>query len=962
MNIQNLVSLPPGMAREFATLERRTTPEWFAGNDPKECPLGSGGGTVHLLVQAWRDSGAGAPFDAWLRERHRVVLHAGGQSRRLPSYAATGKALAPVPVFRWSRGQRVDQSLLDVQLPRFQQVLRHGGADYRILIASGDVLLLFDQHLPQFPSVDILGLGMWATPEQAQHFGTFFCRRSEPDQLAFVLQKPPASRIRELSADHLFLIDTGMWLLSAKAVEQLLLRCGWNADAGGFRQGTPEPFDLYGQLGPSLGSQPTTPDAFFQNLTSAVVALPRGEFHHFGTSRQMIEALSSLQTRVVDPSRTGAPHFPPYPNQHVQNSFIAPRIDREKNSHLWIENCCIPASWELAREHVLTGVPENSWNVRLEPGVCLDFVPIGSGSFALRPYGIDDRFDGRVGSETTVWLGKPIAEWFSRRGIGLAEAGILVDADIQRAPLFPCLEAASIDGGFLTWMFAGDPSTSADYRERWLNSRRLSARELQSEVRLDRLYSQRDKFRTASLLSMLEHRDRSVLHRLDLDHAARLFASTSHPLPEIQDSPNDLDRVHGAMFRAAILRHRGARNRDEEERQAFEILRNAIVRETQLAPARPQARIVEDQIVWARSPVRFDLAGGWTDTPPYCLENGGQVINAAIDLNGQPPMQVFVRLSDRPEIVLRSIDLGVEERISSYAELDTFSSPGSSFALAKAACSLAGFLPRFHAQGGHGSLKKDLEAFGAGLELSLLSAVPKGSGLGTSSILAATVLGALSQACGLGWDKTTLFTRTLALEQLMTTGGGWQDQAGAIFPGLKLIETAPGLSQSPRVRWLPGSLFGPANANRRMLLYYTGITRLAKSILAEIVRGMFLNSSEHLATLELISASTRTTMLAIEQCDYEALGEAVDLTWRLKQRLDSGTNPPATAAILDAIQDDLLAAQLPGAGGGGYLFLLARSEEAADRIRKRLTAYPPNPRARFVDFTISDVGLQVTRS
>lgn len=71
----------------------------------------------------------------------------------------------------------------------------------------------------------------------------------------------------------------------------------------------------------------------------------------------------------------------------------------------------------------------------------------------------------------------------------------------------------------------------------------------------------------------------------------------------------------------------------------------------------------------------------------------------AVDLNGQPPMQVFVRLCPRPEIVLRSIDLGVEERIGSYAELDTFAQPGSAFALAKAACALAGFLPRLGTRG-----------------------------------------------------------------------------------------------------------------------------------------------------------------------------------------------------------------------------------------------------------------------
>ena len=54
-----------------------------------------------------------------------------------------------------------------------------------------------------------------------------------------------------------------------------------------------------------------------------------------------------------------------------------------------------------------------------------------------------------------------------------------------------------------------------------------------------------------------------------------------------------------------------------------------------------------DQIVWARSPVRLDLAGGWTDTPPYTNRYGGAVVNVAVDLNGQSPIQVFVRRTPR---------------------------------------------------------------------------------------------------------------------------------------------------------------------------------------------------------------------------------------------------------------------------------------------------------------------------
>ena len=64
----------------------------------------------------------------------------------------------------------------------------------------------------------------------------------------------------------------------------------------------------------------------------------------------------------------------------------------------------------------------------------------------------------------------------------------------------------------------------------------------------------------------------------------------------------------------------------------------------------------------------------------------------------------------------------------------------------------------------------------------LISGNSWGSGLGTSSILASTVLGAINDFCGLAWDRNDICSYTLALEQLLTTGGGWQDQYGGVFP------------------------------------------------------------------------------------------------------------------------------------------------------------------------------------
>jgi hypothetical protein len=125
--MQQLLTLPPRLAEVVERREDRRTPEWFATADPAGKPLGSGGGTAHLLAAAWRATGPGLAFGEWLRQGRKLILHAGGQSRRLPAYAPSGKLLMPIPVFRWARGQRLDQTLLDLQLPDYQRVLRHAG-------------------------------------------------------------------------------------------------------------------------------------------------------------------------------------------------------------------------------------------------------------------------------------------------------------------------------------------------------------------------------------------------------------------------------------------------------------------------------------------------------------------------------------------------------------------------------------------------------------------------------------------------------------------------------------------------------------------------------------------------------------------------------------------------------------------------------------------------------------------
>src|SRR5574344_3138632 len=133
--IQKLLSLPPNLVGSFHDITGCSHDEYFCTNDPIGHKLGSGGGTTWLLQQA-DDYFAQHP-EVQVPNQKRIILHAGGQSRRLPSYAPSGKILTPIPVFRWERGQRLSQDLLSLQLPLYEHIMDAAPSKLHTMIVSG---------------------------------------------------------------------------------------------------------------------------------------------------------------------------------------------------------------------------------------------------------------------------------------------------------------------------------------------------------------------------------------------------------------------------------------------------------------------------------------------------------------------------------------------------------------------------------------------------------------------------------------------------------------------------------------------------------------------------------------------------------------------------------------------------------------------------------------------------------
>lgn len=912
--MKKLLSLPPNLVGWFHDITGYPKSEWFCTNDPIDHKLGSGGGTTWLLTQAYEnemahsDANNQKTFDEWLSSEKRLLLHAGGQSRRLPAYAPSGKVLTPVPVFRWERGQRLSQDLLSLQIPLYKKIMDAAPSSLHTMIVSGDVLIRTTQPLQPIPEADVVCYGLWLGPEIAKNHGVFVSSCDTPSVLNCMLQKPSPATLGTIQKDHYYLTDIGIWLLSDKAVKVLMSHKG--------------EYDLYSEFGGAMGTEPTLNDEAVKELKVAILPLSGGEFYHFGTSHELLSSTLAIQNLVNDQRLIMHHSRKPHPCIFIQNSITKKAVD-SSNEEVWIENSYISEGWNISQKNIITGVPKNNWNITLAPGQCIDIVPMGETQYVVRPYGFNDRFAGEE----------------------------------QQKPQFPIVD--NIDEAGLVLRYMLNQETEGEDKGKgkaiFEKAQKISAEQISATANLRRLFEQRREFRKHNWSALADNYEHSVFYQLDLNDAANEFKANGIAMPKpLPDSAPLLTRMKDAMFRG-------------DNDKAFGLLREGIVKTSNAnginmpTLSSMSNKVATDQIVWGRSPVRIDIAGGWTDTPPFCLMEGGSVVNLAIELNGQQPIQTYVKPCREHHVVLKSIDLGASEIVETYEQLADFKRVGSPFSIPKAALALAGFLPQY-SQEKYPDLKSQLMAFGCGIEITLLSAIPAGSGLGTSSVLAATVLGTINDFLSLGWDKNEICHKTLVLEQLLTTGGGWQDQFGGVLQGVKLLQTCKGFEQQPIVHWLPTDLYTQPEYQACHLLYYTGITRTAKTILAEIVQKMFLNDHDQVALLREMKAHSLQMYEAIQRNDFKEMGKLVGKTWLQNQAIDAGTNPLEIKKLTDLIDDLCLGYKLPGAGGGGYLYMVAKDPEAAARIKVILNANRPNGNARFVGMSLSKTGLQVSRS
>ena len=422
----------------------------------------------------------------------------------------------------------------------------------------------------------------------------------------------------------------------------------------------------------------------------------------------------------------------------------------------------------------------------------------------------------------------------------------------------------------------------------------------------------------------------------------------------LTDALAQLDKSTLADFMAAVrlLYYIGVGTNEERYcNEAFSL----ISQEVQTNPFNVSAYCADRTIAWeavdAALPLRVNWGGTWSDACPYCLEHGGAMLNAAITLNGAFPVKVHIKKTAEPVVSFVSSDMHISRTFDSLEQLQQTGDPFDLFALQKACLIACGIIPnRNAAESNPLTLEQILAGLGGGFEIRTeVTDIPRGSGLGTSSILSAAVVKALFDFTATAYDNERLYAAVLAIEQIMSTGGGWQDQVGGVTPGVKFSSSAPGFDQRIHVERLSLSEKTKAELNRRFVLLKKKKKRLAKSQLREVVGRYIANDPESVKAHEAIKKSAFQMRSALENGDVDGFAAIMAHNWSLNSALSENMSNAATEQLLNAIDELICAKYWCGAGGGGFLQVILKPECSKEDIRDRLQTLPADSEVVLCD-------------
>jgi len=301
-------------------------------------------------------------------------------------------------------------------------------------------------------------------------------------------------------------------------------------------------------------------------------------------------------------------------------------------------------------------------------------------------------------------------------------------------------------------------------------------------------------------------------------------------------------------------------------------------------------------MIITKTPFRMSFFGGGTDMPDFFMENNGAILSATFNKYCYVTLRHLPRFFNyTSEIVYSRI-----ERVNSTGEIEH---------------PLVRNIMRF--------LKMHE------LRINYEADLPARSGLGTSSSFAVGLLNACYALKGKYVDKKRLADEAIYVERtLCNEAGGWQDQIAVSFGGFNRINfSADGYDVAPLIL----SHDVKNDLNRKLMLFFTGFTRLS----SEVQKEGFPNSADKTARLkEMYSLVGEAEKILVSGHSLDDFGRLLDYTWSLKRGISSVVSTNFIDRLYQTGRDaGALGGKLLGAGGGGFLVFYVPEENQGNVLK-----------------------------
>lgn len=301
-------------------------------------------------------------------------------------------------------------------------------------------------------------------------------------------------------------------------------------------------------------------------------------------------------------------------------------------------------------------------------------------------------------------------------------------------------------------------------------------------------------------------------------------------------------------------------------------------------------------IIRSKAPLRLGLAGGGSDVAPYSDLYGGAILNATIN------MYAYATIIPRNDgkIVLnsydskQSIELNAKKTLAINGRLDLH-------------------------KGVYNRVVKDYVHRPLSFELTTFVDAPPGSGLGTSSTMVVSILGAFTEWLKLPLGEYDIARLAYEIERIdLGMAGGKQDQYAATFGGVNFMEffkdnkviVNPLRIRSTYLNELSYSL----------ILFYTETSRLSSKIIEQQVENVLHNKVESIEAMHQLKNQAIMMKEALLKGDLDEMGHILDFGWHYKKQMaDDITNEQLDLIYETARKAGASGGKISGAGGGGFM-------------------------------------------